>query len=229
MDFTFFLGGKMKIKLYETMFGLQDDFNENTIPDWKNKQLDWHRAIWMECGEAVDSTPWKWWKKGTTDMANLEVELVDIWHFIMSYLMESNIDIKNNLENYSYLFEEFQSGGYTITDNLEDMALLALEKNRDFEIDKMLIPIFLVAWGSIGRNTEDLYKSYIIKNCLNKFRQDNGYKEGSYIKMWAKDVGTVEDNVIAWYLANDIEDLDNLFNKLYDSLDLYYKNMKKLS
>lgn len=209
-------------KLYDEMFELQDDFNENTIKDWKNAKLNWYRAIWMEAAEAVDSTPWKWWKKGETDMANLEVELVDIWHFIMSYLMESNIDIKNT-SNYSYLFEDGRIDlDIDVAEVLEDISLLALEKNRDFGIDQSLIPMFLYAWKSIGRSVEDLYKSYIIKNCLNKFRQDNGYKTGTYIKLWKKDDITVEDNVIAWELASTLENV-NMFNTLYKALENYYK------
>lgn len=209
-------------KLYDEMFELQDDFNENTIKDWKNAKLNWYRAIWMEVAEAVDSTPWKWWKKGETDMANLEVELVDIWHFIMSYLMESNIDIKNT-SNYSYLFEDGRIDlDIDVAEVLEDISLLALEKNRDFGIDQSLIPMFLYAWKSIGRSVEDLYKSYIIKNCLNKFRQDNGYKTGTYIKLWKKDDITVEDNVIAWELASTLENV-NMFNTLYKALENYYK------
>lgn len=209
-------------KLYDEMFELQDNFNENTIKDWKNAKLNWYRAIWMEAAEAVDSTPWKWWKKGETDMANLEVELVDIWHFIMSYLMESNIDIKNT-SNYSYLFEDgIVDLDIDVAEVLEDISLLALEKNRDFRIDQSLIPMFLYAWKSIGRSVEDLYKSYIIKNCLNKFRQDNGYKTGTYIKLWKKDDGVVEDNVIAWELASTLENV-NMFNTLYKELENYYK------
>jgi hypothetical protein len=29
-----------------------------------------------------------------------------------------------------------------------------------------------------------LYRSYVGKNVLNFFRQDHGYKDGSYIKVW---------------------------------------------
>ena len=39
----------------------------------------------------------------------------------------------------------------------------------------------------------DLYSMYIIKNALNKFRQDNGYSTGEYSKMWAGR----EDNEVA--------------------------------
>ena len=38
----------------------------------------------------------------------------------------------------------------------------------------------------------ELYELYIGKNILNKFRQNHGYKEGSYIKEW----NGKEDNVV---------------------------------
>ncbi len=30
----------------------------------------------------------------------------------------------------------------------------------------------------------DLYRHYVGKNVLNRFRQDHGYKNGSYLKIW---------------------------------------------
>ena len=32
---------------------------------------------------------------------------------------------------------------------------------------------------------EGLYRGYVGKNVLNFFRQDHGYKDGSYIKVWS--------------------------------------------
>ena len=43
-----------------------------------------------------------------------------------------------------------------------------------------------------GLNLETLYRLYVGKNILNQFRQDNGYKDGSYIKVWAGE----EDNIV---------------------------------
>jgi hypothetical protein len=39
---------------------------------------------------------------------------------------------------------------------------------------------------------DSLYRLYIGKNILNRFRQEHGYKEGSYIKIWNGE----EDNVV---------------------------------
>ena len=39
---------------------------------------------------------------------------------------------------------------------------------------------------------ETLYRLYVGKNILNQFRQDNGYKDDTYIKVWNGE----EDNVV---------------------------------
>jgi len=39
--------------------------------------------------------------------------------------------------------------------------------------------------AGLGRDFDDLYRSYVGKNVLNFFRQDHGYRDGSYVKTWA--------------------------------------------
>jgi hypothetical protein len=64
-----------------------------------------------------------------------------------------------------------------------------------------------------------LQKIYIGKNCLNKFRQDHGYKEGNYNKIW----NGKEDNV---YMTNIIDTMKTVnFDDLYDSLKKAYNNL----
>jgi hypothetical protein len=62
----------------------------------------------------------------------------------------------------------------------------------------------------------ELYKRYLVKNQLNTFRQDHGYKDGSYVKMW----GEVEDNVIAFKIMDDNPDLTP--EQLYEKLESAY-------
>ena len=59
----------------------------------------------------------------------------------------------------------------------------------------------------------------ITKNCLNKFRQDYGYKDGSYQKIW----NGREDNVVAFEIANEWGADEELFEQLYRDLETYYK------
>jgi len=66
---------------------------------------------------------------------------------------------------------------------------------------------------------EDMMSKYIVKNILNSFRADNGYKEGTYIKIWK---GTdVEDNVV----AKTILKLNPMFSnsELYTALEVEYQ------
>jgi uncharacterized protein with FMN-binding domain len=69
---------------------------------------------------------------------------------------------------------------------------------------------------------EDVYRLYIGKNCLNQFRQDNGYKDGSYTKIW----DGKEDNV---YMQEAIKENPNIgFELLYEKLDEKYNNSKDI-
>ena len=85
----------------EEMFILQKRLNESTNgKNWElginkfDKNINWLRCIHMEISELIESTPWKHWKNisNKLDIDNIKIELVDIWHFIMSYILqETNI------------------------------------------------------------------------------------------------------------------------------------------
>ena len=63
-----------------------------------------------------------------------------------------------------------------------------------------------------GLNLDALYKLYVGKNILNQFRQDHGYKEGTYIKLWNGE----EDNVTMQRVLEENEDVtpDGLYQAL---------------
>ena len=47
--------------------------------------LSYARAIQQELAELVDSVPWKWWASYQTfDRQNAKVEVVDLFHFLIS-------------------------------------------------------------------------------------------------------------------------------------------------
>lgn len=65
----------------------------------------------------------------------------------------------------------------------------------------------------------DLESVYKGKSLLNQFRQDHGYKEGTYKKMWTNEVGDkVEDNVVMFDLiVNNSISTENLYSELEKS------------
>lgn len=67
---------------------------------------------------------------------------------------------------------------------------------------------------------ESIWSEYIVKNTLNSFRKDNGYKEGTYIKIW----NDLEDNEVAKAIMSENPKLTK--NELYEELTIAYKLIK---
>ncbi|MCK9453979.1 dUTP diphosphatase [Sulfurimonas sp.] len=194
------------------MLQLQADLNEATNGDkWtegvtKNgKLINWRRCIYMECAEMIDSFTWKHWKNidQEADWDNLQVEVVDVWHFIMSLAIENySQTLRGQVEDLAIDISELQSFKKIDTEDelfakqdetiykIESIMIEALSRDS-LQLEKLLGDFFDLVLMS-GLNLESLYKLYVGKNILNQFRQDNGYKEGSYIKVWAGE----EDNVV---------------------------------
>ena len=68
-------------------------------------------------------------------------------------------------------------------------------------------------------NLQNLYTLYIGKNILNRFRQDHGYKEGTYIKVW----NGSEDNIVMLDIMASHPDYG--VNELYAALEEVYKTL----
>ena len=82
----------MKDKL-EEMFEMQKNLNKRIGVDTDNMDieskkewiLNYCRAMSQEISELVDSVPWKWWAKYQKfDEQNIKVEIIDIFHFLIS-------------------------------------------------------------------------------------------------------------------------------------------------
>jgi len=194
------------------MLQLQNELNNATNGDkWtdgitKNgKTINWRRCIYMECAEMVDSFPWKHWKSiaENPDWHNHQIEVVDVWHFIMSLAIEDyTSNSKGTIEDIatkisaldSLLKIETNDVSFANVDDvlekIENIIRLVIVKD-ELNLDKISSDFFdLVAMS--GLNLESLYRLYVGKNILNQFRQDNGYKEGTYKKIW----DGKEDNMV---------------------------------
>jgi dimeric dUTPase (all-alpha-NTP-PPase superfamily) len=213
----------MKNKILE-MFSLQEQLNNNTNGiDWKsgitNKErlINWNRCIYMEISEFIESFNWKHWKNinGTIDYENAKIELVDVWHFLMSEILKNNYSLveinKIVLDTYESIYIQ-KDDKYT-----ETIIKLAEDVMRDalsiqVSIDSY-VRHFITLTASFGLSFDELYLLYIGKNCLNEFRQNNGYKEGTYSKMH----NGLEDNVIMQNILNRNPNIS--YSKLYDQLE----------
>jgi dimeric dUTPase (all-alpha-NTP-PPase superfamily) len=78
---------------FEEIFRMQDALNRRigvALPPPTDEEkakwiLNYTRAMQQEIAELVDSVPWKWWAKYQKfDEQNARVEVVDLFHFLIS-------------------------------------------------------------------------------------------------------------------------------------------------
>jgi hypothetical protein len=78
---------------------------------------------------------------------------------------------------------------------------------------------FATVMNLIEMDFDALYRSYVGKNVLNFFRQDHGYKDGSYIKVWQGR----EDNEHLVEVVNQLDSNDSGFrDEVYRGLVARY-------
>jgi len=217
------------------MLELQQELNDATNGvNWEEgltkngKKIDWRRCIYLEAAELVESYPWKHWKNidASPDYDNIKIEIVDIWHFVMSEALRlykvENLGSIDAIAQTVTTMEEFENFSQTnkgeTLDSYEEIALVEAMIKTLFcnnNINDLVIS-FLTMSSKLNLKLPELYELYVGKNILNKFRQNHGYKEGTYIKVWNKE----EDNVVMQrILASDAnitpEALYNALEKAY--------------
>nr|WP_044835025.1 dUTP diphosphatase [Thalassomonas actiniarum] len=194
------------------MLTMQDAMNSRVSKTWRNNNYEWYRAIWVECAEMLDHHGWKWWKHQEIDVAQVQLELVDIFHFGLSLRLMSGKDIA---AISTELAQELIKG------SPETDFKLALEKLASAAVtDKSFDAVALAdCMRLMDMDIDELFRQYVGKNTLNFFRQDHGYKEGSYIKVWHGE----EDNEVLATLVNSLNSQsDNFQADLYQALEQKY-------
>ena len=160
------------------MLTMQDAMNSRVSDSWRANNYEWYRAIWVECAEMLDHHGWKWWKHQEIDVAQVQLELVDIFHFGLSLRLMTNENIDNIIEQLALELTQVQHQEPDFKIALEQLAAAAVS-------DKSFNALALAnCMHLMQMDLNELFRQYVGKNTLNFFRQDHGYKEGHYIKEW---------------------------------------------
>lgn len=217
------------MRLFKEVVDLQNSLNEKVDIAWIQRKHDWNLAMLLESGELLDSFDWKWWKAGKNDWENVEIELIDLFHFLIAKAIEEK---QTNI--FSYLLMSAHIANKDKTDVIKNDELIS-------NIQNIMITRFLPAilskntvgaimawidlWFGMGRTADELFLTYKMKYALNIFRQDNGYKTGEYSKLW----NGVEDNVIAQQLIekHSIKNDSKFIKKLTDLLEEEYSKIER--
>lgn len=185
---------------FNTMIGLQESMNSRVTTAWREENYPWVDAIWTEAAEAFNHMNWPWWK-GEGEVPNVDaikLELIDIWHFMLSEIMMNDSEFTAKEEDRFIFVKTICIFSESVLNTFaeEDLALqkkslkfivqAALETEPGFNRLSMLISGFAIALMAFNMTWDEVFKLYVGKNTLNKFRQDHDYKKNTaaYKAVW---------------------------------------------
>jgi len=196
------------IRQIAVMLEMQNAMNSKVHEQWFEQGFEWYRAIWIECAEMLEHYGWKWWKHQKPDAEQVKMELVDIFHFGLSSRIDGEASFEAIAEELANEMLE-----PTVKDDFKQtLEVLAGQAVMYQHFDGSS---FAGCMQQMEMPFEELFKSYVGKNTLNFFRQDHGYKEGTYMKEWHGR----EDNEVL------VEILDKLDSSEDDFRHLLYQEL----
>ena len=268
---------------WNEIVALQHKLNKSKAGEnYLDKNLPQNAAIIGESAELLISSAYEWWKDINVDKQNMITEAIDLLHFLISqalqdfsheYSEEKLINQITDIMYNSYKKVMKFSSIYFSTRLLKEEVII-LDKIREEQtniLQDLLIPIsqeliysgntieyrfqaLFTIFGILSIEINEISRRYVVKNCLNQFRKDHGYKTGNYVKYHKSDkiingnnlrgidkiclsefVNTdkneIEDNDLALAIAqrtsvdeND-ENNNTLYKALYNNLEDVYKQL----
>jgi len=194
------------------MSSIQNELNCQLNPDWEKAGWNFLLAANIEMVEAIEHYGWKWWKHQDPDINQVKMEMVDILHFLLSEFIcrgwEAD-DISREVNNT-----------WNLPVEVDPKEFLRIAKRFISVKDAaMKLHPFVNAYHSLGMSFDDLSRMYYNKLLLNEFRWRNGYKEGTYVKIWN---GREDNEVLMEVLSNQetvdaaavVEQLQEIYNSV---------------
>jgi dimeric dUTPase (all-alpha-NTP-PPase superfamily) len=115
------------VELFRMQQALNERIGVRTTGMSEEEQVKWllnyTRAMTQEIAELTDSVPWKWWAKYQKfDAQNARVEVVDLFHFLISMAQVLGMSADDVFDAYMKKNEvnfKRQESGYTVKDEAD--------------------------------------------------------------------------------------------------------------
>lgn len=165
-------------ELIKEMLQMQKKLDEAIMKEYGLTEIDEENlrmAILDEVGELTHELKgnWCWWKKTQAPVDDRKVlgELVDVWHFVLSYQNHFNFGEEARL---SYLNEEELSNGMLKRLRTKKINLYKV-LIRLVIFERSIIPVSIAITEYLGFTIEQVYGAYCGKNKVNYQRLESGY------------------------------------------------------
>ena len=111
-------------QIFEMQAALNKRIGIETVGMTQEQKVQWvlnyTRALQQESAELVDSVPWKWWAKYQKyDEQNARVEVVDMFHFLISIAQVLGMSAEDVYQAYvakNKINHQRQDSGYVVKD-----------------------------------------------------------------------------------------------------------------
>lgn len=167
-----------EFELIKEMLPMQAELDKSIMSAYGLTEIDEEKlcfAILDEVGELTHELKgnWCWWKKTQppVDKEKVLEELVDVWHFVLSY--------QNHFINGEKGIE------YTCTFKRNSKNILSLMRNNEFGLTVAFSDLVSWKWNKLERliaiseylgfTIEQVYECYCDKNKINYQRLESGY------------------------------------------------------
>jgi dimeric dUTPase (all-alpha-NTP-PPase superfamily) len=176
------------------LLAIQSELNQAIVPDWEQKGLDFSLAAILETGEALDCLPWKWWKETQYNKQNLVIEMIDILHFLFSLALSERDQFWQ--DPTAAIWRAFKYPPTSLVPATRDQEIINVREAlleliyflTQYRLNKYVpslekaFELWLQAWTALGQTLLQIRTYYLAKEAINRFRQQNGYKDGTYHK-----------------------------------------------
>lgn len=166
------------VELIRKMLKMQAKLDKTIMDEYGLTEIDEEKlnmAILDEIGELNHELKanWCWWKKTQAPVDEEKVlgELVDIWHFVLSWHNhfkdgeEGMINARAVVRNSKRILNLIKTKEYRLSEELSDLVAWELCK----------VERLIAITEYLGFNVEQVYKAYCDKNKVNYQRLKEGY------------------------------------------------------
>lgn len=167
-----------EFELIKEMLHKQSELDKSIMSAYGLTEIDEEKlsfAILDEVGELTHELKgnWCWWKKTQAPVDDKKVlgELVDIWHFVLSWQNNFNLG-KEGLLTCEQTMKKIDENRWSI-ENCRNGIVIKLADLSSFSLWKVEPLIAITEY--IGFTIEQVYEAYCGKNKINYQRLESGY------------------------------------------------------
>lgn len=214
--------------IFAAMLQAQFLMNNKIEPDWELKPIDLPLAIISECVECARYAGFEWWNKNWQwSLFQCRLEYIDAIHFYYGILLKrygraravsmfqesSGRDLLSPFSTtFTYRDQPVNTDAIIAATRKVILTASLIDNEVVYAKDDELVGLAKALrdlGSSLQMESSLVVSMYYAKNVLNGFRRANGYKEGTYVKVWTHDLETpLEDNeylqgLVDRYISNN--------------------------